>query len=146
MRKEINPMNQLLNRVSTWCGVRIDEQGGVPCVRIRDHVIARFPSSETLEASLCGTIKRQFGEDPEDLPEGVWPHENNEVLLIDLKSPRGMEEAIRVLLNAYILSQDPMAQDWWLGKHRLEEDPTCEKIAQVISHYRLQPRASDTSG
>jgi len=129
-------MNQLLARVTTWCGVRVDDAGGVRRVLLRDQAIARFPSPETLEASLCGTIKRQFEKSPLDLPPGVWPHKDNSVVLIDLTQPGGMEEAIRVLMNVYIMAQDPEAREWWLHKAHIDEDPTCAKVAEVIAKHR----------
>ncbi len=146
MLKTQSPMQQLLNRVSTWCGVRVSLEAEVPNVLIGQHVVARFPSSETLQASLCGSIKKQIDQEPDELPPGVWPYSNNETVLIDLTTARGMEEAIRVLLNTYIMAQDPGARDWWLNSSHLNEDPTCEKIAQVISRHRLKLKAMQAAG
>ncbi len=146
MQKSHTPMQQLLNRVSTWCGVRVVHEGEVPKVLIGQHVVARFPSVETLQASLCGSIKKQIDRNPGELPAGVWPYGDNHTVLIDLTTAGGMEEAIRVLLNTYILAQDPAARDWWLCPHRLDEDPTCEKIAQVIAEHRSKMQAVKASG
>lgn len=142
-RKPQTPMQQLLARVCTWCGVNVAESAGVTCVMLKSQAIARFPCPETLEASLCGTIQKQVERSPLDLPAGVWPHRGNRTVLIDLTQPGGMEEAIRVLLNAYIMAQDPGAREWWLEHAALDEDPTCEKVAEVIARHRGEARMAD---
>lgn len=129
-------MQVLLARVRTWCGVRIDNNSPVTRVLLRDKVIARFPSEEFFEVVLCGSIKKQVSESPDDLPVGVWALNDNTRLVVDLTQPGGMEEAIRVLLNAYILSERPQSSDWWLSEERLNEDPTCEKLAEEIKAIR----------
>ncbi len=136
MTKQQTPKDLLLCRVRTWCGVHIKTHDGIVLVYVKDRPIARFPSEETLEAVLCGSIQKQIAEDPECLPCGAWPADDNRCLLVDLTQPGGVEEAIRVLLNAYIRSQSPEAHDWWMREERLIEDPTCEKIAAIIEEFR----------
>ena len=137
-------MNQLLSRVQTWCGVKIENKNDIPTVALRGKPIARFPSDDTLEAVLCGSIRHQIQEDPHMLPDGVWTHKDYSLLLVDLTQPGGLEEAIRVLLNTYIVSESPRARDWWLSDQHLDEDPTCDKIAEVIREFRGAEIESDS--
>ncbi|MDK2971262.1 MAG: hypothetical protein PWP23_1017 [Candidatus Sumerlaeota bacterium] len=138
------PMQQLLSRVQTWCGIKIVESKAVTLVTLREKTIARFPSPETLEVVLCGSIARQFKENPEELPDGVRVLEDGNRLAVDLTEPGGMEEAVRTLLNAYILAERPESRDWWLDEAHLHEDPTCEKLAEEIERFREQMRQART--
>ena len=146
MAKNISPIELVLSRVKNWCGVQVKTDETVTKVYIREHLIGWFPAEDTLEAVLCGSIRKQTIEDPGALPPGVWLHDNNSTLIIDLTMPRGMEEAIRILLNVYIVSQSPQAQDWWLLEDRLAEDPTCEKIAEVVRKCREAEGRSAEAG
>lgn len=125
-------MNQLLARVRTWCGVTVKDANGAPAtVLIRDKPIARFLDEHTLEAVLCGSIKRQVMEDPDAIQEGSKCRNDSSSMVVDLNSCAGVEEGIRLLLNAYITSQSSVSQDWWLQEENLNEDPTCEKLEEV---------------
>jgi len=129
-------MNLILSRVGSWCGVQVKINDPVTRILLRDKTIARFPSGDMLEVVLCGSIKHHVLNDPEFLPEGAWTHKDAKSLLVDLTQPGGLEEAFRVLLNAYIMAERPEAQDWWLSEEHLAEDPTCERIAEVIAQHR----------
>lgn len=141
MARRLSPMTQLLARVQTWCGISISAGGGITHIVLRDHPIARFPTPETLEVVLCGSIRDQVRRDPDDLPDGVWPLDDASRLIVDLTQPGGMEEAVRSLLNAYLLAEHPAARDWWLRPEHLAADPTCEKLAVEVEHFRQQARA-----
>lgn len=138
MEPECTPMGHLLARIKVWCGVTIEPDEKITLVKIKDRVIARFPSSDSLEVVLCGSIRDQVLSDPEELPEGMWLRSNgHDVVIVDLTAPRGMEEAIRILLNAYIASQTSDAvTKWWMDEEHLMEDPTCEKLEQIIREHR----------
>ena len=125
-------MNQLLARVRTWCGVTIKgSDGAAVTVMIKEKPIARFHDEHTLEAVLCGSIRRQILEDPGAVLGGAECRHDGATMLVDLDSCAGVEEAIRLLLNAYIASQSPVNQDWWLREERLDQDPTCEKLEEL---------------
>lgn len=146
MRSNGTPCSAVLARVEQWCGVHVDHECKDRRVRLHDRVIARFPSDDTLEAVLCGSLRRRVMEEPEALPEGVWAHDDKASIIIDLTTPRGMEEAIRTLMNVYMTSQSSAAQDWWLNEQRLDQDPTCEKIAEIVRRYRkLEGRLAEPS-
>lgn len=129
-------MNQLLSRVQTWCGVRTIEEQGICQIILRDRQIARFPNENSFEGVLCGTLRRQIETDPYELPDGVWPHNNNDTILIDLTQPGGIEEAVRILLNAYVISESPASRDWWMKNDILKRDPLAKKTAEVIKQHR----------
>ncbi|MBI5154263.1 hypothetical protein HZA57_03415 [Candidatus Poribacteria bacterium] len=136
MHKSATPRDVLLARLRTWCGVEVARDGSRYLLSIRNKPIARFPSEDSLEAVLCGSIRDQVRSDPACLPSGTWTCGDHTVVMIDLTAPGGMEEAVRVLLNAYILSQAPEARDWWLSDHHMSEDPTCERLEEVIRRHR----------
>jgi len=145
MAKNSSHIDLVTSRVRNWCGIQIRDDGPVTKIYIRDHLIGWFPTADSLEAVLCGTIRRHVIEECNELPQGMWLHNNNSSVIVDLTSPRGMEEAIRLLLNVYIVSQSPQAQNWWMNEDRLTEDPTCEKIAEVVRRYREQEGRSAAS-
>lgn len=136
MKSEDSPMVQLLCRVKTWCGIRVAEQQGLTHVLLRDRTIARFPSAESVEINLCGSIRKQVLEEPESLPDGVWAAAHDRVLLVDLTQPGGIEEAVRALMNCYIAAQGQESIQWWMSPEHLGEDPTCEKIAELLRQHR----------
>ena len=105
--------------------------GSPVTVLVKEKPIARFHDEFTLEAALCGSIRRQMMEDPGAVLEGAKCRPGNRTMMVDLKSAAGVEEAIRLLLNAYISSQSPANQDWWLSDEHLDEDPTCEKLDEL---------------
>jgi len=141
MRRIETPANQLLDRVQTWLGIRIVSDEPVARVMLNGHTIARFPTTETLEASMSGIIRRQVVNEPETLPPGVWGWQDNMAVLIDLTQPKGMEEAIRVLLETYLRAQDPASDNWWLAEQLLRNDPECRKAAEQLREHRSRLRA-----
>jgi hypothetical protein len=34
------------------------------------------------------------------------------------------------------MGQSPEAREWWIAQEHLEEDPTCEKLAEIVYRYR----------
>jgi hypothetical protein len=142
MIQDNSPAQSLLSRVRSWSGVTAESNATVPMIRLKDHVIARFPSPDSLEVVLFGCLRSQATEDPEELPEGVWVTDDEQRLLVDLNAPGGMETAIRALMNAYLASQTPTARDWWLSPRSLKEDPSCEKTSQIIQRHRQNTYAT----
>jgi hypothetical protein len=104
-------------------------------------VIARFPDSESCEAVLFGNLRKQMHDDPDELPDGVWPTEDYERLLVDLSAPGGMETAVRVLMNAYLAAKSSDDRDWWLKPESIKSDPKCEKVSKTMRRHRERTMA-----
>lgn len=128
--------NLILARVGTWCGIHVVEDSAATRVHLRDRLIARLPKNDTVEVVLCGSVRRQVLEDRDELPDGMWLNGEDKTIIVDLTTDRGLEEGVRMILNAYIVGQSPEARDWWIAADHLKDDPTCEKLAEVVRHYR----------
>jgi hypothetical protein len=130
------PSQQVLSRISGWCGIQVHREGELTKVYLRDRLIARFPPNDTVEAVLCGSVRQQVLDGRDVLPDGMWLNGDDKTIIVDLTTERGLEEAIRMILNAYIVGQSPEARDWWMNQQHLEEDPTCAKLAEIVYQYR----------
>ena len=128
---------QLINRVSTWCGVEInDNEESATKIMYRDIPIARFPKEDAIEASLCGSMQDRVTSDDFDLPDGVWLTNKDDHLIVDLRLPGGMEEAVRVILNAYIFPQSQNNDGVGLDENVLKEDSKCHQVNSEIKVHR----------
>lgn len=132
----LNPRETVIARVRSWAGIKIHHDHGVGHIMVKDRPIGRFPSNDALEAVLCGPLRPNMIENLLDLPDGVWPTDDQRRVFIDLTTPAGLEESIRVLLNAYIAAQSTAMGDWFLKDSELLADPTCEKAAAAIERHR----------
>lgn len=132
----LNPRENVIARVRSWAGIKIHHDHGVGHIMVKDRPIGRFPSNDALEAVLCGTLRPNIIENVFDLPDGVWPTDDQHRVYIDLTTPAGLEEAIRVLLNAYLAAQGAAVGDWHFKDSELTADPSCAKAAAAIDGYR----------
>lgn len=132
----LTPRETLIARVRSWSGIKIQHANGLSHILLKDRPIGRFPSDDSLEAVLCGTLRGKMIDDIFDLPDGVWPTDDQHRVLIDLTTPAGFEEAIRVLLNAYLSAQAATPADWYLADAELVADPACRKATEIIGSYR----------
>ena len=148
MSRRQSPMNQLLARVRTWRGINVAEEGKVTRVTLRQHTIARFPTSDSIEVVLCGSLRRQMTTHPEELADGVWPIDDNHRLLLDLTQDGGIEEAVRALLNAYMAAERSDSESWYMPSRVIEEDPACTKVNEALKKFRskLPAAASAPAG
>ncbi len=129
------PKDHLISRVSTWCGIQVHDEE-VPRISVRDKTIARFPTNDSMEAAACGSIQQKLSEEPEFFPDGVWENNNAHHIIIDLRLPGGIEEAVRALLNAYIESQNSHGEKWWIDNDFLKHDPHAHQVLKVIAGFR----------
>jgi len=136
MASEKSPREQMLDRIRSWNGVSSRQKAGVTEVVVSGRVIARFPTDDTFDVALCGSLRRQVEEEPEFIPEGVWPIDQNARLLMDLNQPEAMEEAFRHLLNAYLASASAGGHDWYIRDAARESDPKGVEALAVIENYR----------
>ena len=141
MRQDGTPVSFLLERVRDWAGIQVDSSGPVPMIRLKNHVIARFPDSESCESVLFGHLRKEVHDDPDELPEGVCPTEDYERLLVDLRAPGGMETAVRALMSAYIAAKSSGERDWWLKPENIKSDPKGEKVVKTLRRYRERSTA-----
>lgn len=132
----LTPRESVIARVRTWSGIRVNNDRDVSMIVLDDKPIGRFPSQDTLEAVLCGSVGGGMLQHVYDLPDGVWPTEDRRRVLIDLAAPAGFEEAVRVLLNSYLIAHDKAAKEWFLKDAELAADPGAEKAAQAIDRHR----------
>lgn len=131
------PKDQLISRVSTWCGIHIHHDE-IPRIVVKDKTIARFPTNDSIEAAVCGTLQKKLSEEPEYFPDGVWENNNAHHIIIDLRLPGGIEEAVRVLLNNYIEAQSAHGQNWWMENEFLKRDPKAQQVLGAIAGFRAK--------
>lgn len=138
MNEASSPKEHLVSRIKTWCGVQIKQENQVTHICVNNAPIARFPTDDSIEMRLCGTIKERVVADQADHPDGIWTINEDHHVIVDLRLPGGMEEAIRVLLNAYINSQSNSQEDWSMDQNFLRSDSNCDHVISVISGYRAK--------
>jgi hypothetical protein len=132
------PKDQLLTRVSTWCGIQIHPEE-ITRLTVKGRTIARFPTHDSLEAAVCGKIQQKLVDEPEIFPDGIWENNKAEHIIVDLRLPGGIEEGVRVLLNTYMQSQTAQpTEKWWMEDEFLKGDPKAQQVLGVISGYRAK--------
>lgn len=128
---------QLISRITTWCGVEAqDDENSVTTIYYQHIPIARFPKEDAIESCLCGSMHDRITSDDFELPDGVWLTNKDHHLIVDLRLPGGIEEAVRVILNAYIFAQNQNEERIGLDEKVLKEDSKCSNVNGEIKVHR----------